>query len=71
LFPERAQTVIIYPASFWIYNLWRMLKYFLDDYTRKKIYFARSLHEIEKYINKENIPKAMVGDHLFFLLFEN
>jgi hypothetical protein len=42
-----------------------MLKYFLDDYTRKKIYFARSLHEIEKYINKDNIPKAMVGDHLF------
>jgi hypothetical protein len=53
----------VYPASFWLYNLWRMFKYFVDEHTRTKIHVIRSFNDILKYVDKEHIPTSMVRKH--------
>jgi hypothetical protein len=44
-----------------------MLKWCLDERTRRKIHVLRSFDGILKYVDKDNIPKAMVADCDLFL----
>jgi hypothetical protein len=46
-----------------------MLKWCLDERTRRKIHVLRSFDGILKYVDKDNIPKAMVADCDFVFVF--
>jgi hypothetical protein len=39
-----------------------MLKWFLDEPTRKKIHMVRSFNDITEFIDKQHIPKVMVRE---------
>ncbi|EGV62764.1 phosphatidylinositol transfer protein csr1 [Yamadazyma tenuis] len=61
-YPECLGKVLIFNAP-WIFStVWNVIKNWLDPVVASKIHFAKDFKELNKFIDREWIPKSMGGD---------
>lgn len=61
-YPESLGILFVHKAP-WIFSgIWRIVKTWLDPVVASKIVFTNSDKDLEKYIERDNIPKEVGGD---------
>lgn len=61
-YPESLGTVLVYRAP-WVFNaIWTIIRGWLDPVVANKVHFARDVKELEKFINKDQMPTELGGD---------
>ncbi|CAI5718258.1 unnamed protein product [Peronospora effusa] len=64
-YPERSARIFIINTPGWFNMVWRMVKPLIDPVTREKVHMLKGsgiLVELEKLIDRENIPSDFGGD---------
>lgn len=60
-YPESLTSIWIHKAP-WIFNaVWKMIKGWLDPVVASKIHFTKNVQDLEKFIDKKNIPLDLGG----------
>ena len=66
-YPECLGKLIIHKAP-WVFSpIWNIVKNWLDPVVASKVVFTKSLKDLEKFINVQNIPECLGGEDEFDL----
>ncbi len=60
-YPESLGTVLVYKAP-WVFNaVWTIVRGWLDPVVAGKVSFVKNVDELEKFVDREKIPKELGG----------
>lgn len=64
-YPESLSSIWIHKAP-WIFNaVWKIIKGWLDPVVASKIHFTKNTKDLEKFLDKKNIPKDLGGEDAY------
>ncbi|KAL8928538.1 MAG: hypothetical protein Q9208_001772 [Pyrenodesmia sp. 3 TL-2023] len=60
-YPESLGVVLVHKSP-WIFQVWNIIKGWLDPVVASKVHFTKNLEELEKFVEKSHIIKELGGD---------
>lgn len=64
-YPESLTAIWIHNAPWVFFTVWKLIRGWLDPVVASKVHFTNSVEDLEKFVDRKNIPDFVGGDDTY------